>query len=663
MASKKRTRGPNKQTPWARGDSPASVLRLALDTGDPLQRSRLEGMFATAFALRRALQHDVRNRIRAYCSARHEREEKGPGSVRERLGLSRPALERAAYGHLNDAPHLRTSVTKALAMHLADSVFTAAERHLFRDAKGKTQGLLHIGRWFDFARLPGRARSRTTPRKWETFRLHGTLSGHRTAYTGSDGRFFQPRTMRSITMSGTSWWSHAGPLVVVFSGLAGGDLVLPVRLPSAPSNQAILDDRLQDPEAWHKIDLVRRRDPNAAGGWRYEAHLMLLKEPYASPRTTARRVKAAGESAHRTAGIDVNVSNISVASRVGSDDLLITRIERDAGEREGERQRRRKERRRGRALDRSRRAANPDQYRLSLRQEERARRREAAGLPPQLVIPQGPRKSRTDGKPLQAYRKDALSRRYKRERAAQAASAAASAQARKALARRVAGAVVLQHGFRAVVEDCNLTAWARRWGRAMSAFSPGTLLDAIRTETLAVANVARVAGGIRRASTRSTALSQHCLCGSRAKKTLGERVHNCPTCGLRGDRDAVSAVLASFVRFTDDAEPTAFVDFDAARGLLGARTSEILLETLDPSWGRQDAPPESTAPSALDGSSVEETGRTSRDVMARQHAGTAPRTTPNETGSSIRTKSERARTRTGLSKSGVEGSTPLRDSS
>jgi len=55
--------------------------------------------------------------------------------------------------------------------------------------------------------------------------------------------------------------------------LADGTLVLPVRLSTAPSNQPILDHHLSDPSKWHKIDLVRRRDPNAAGGWRYETRL------------------------------------------------------------------------------------------------------------------------------------------------------------------------------------------------------------------------------------------------------------------------------------------------------------------------------------------------------------------------------------------------------
>src|SRR4051794_13111072 len=131
-----RTRGPNKQAPWSRRPSDGlSVLRLALDTSDPAQRAAIEAMFSTAFSLRRALQRDARGRCRAYGAAAHERA-RDPAAARERLGLSRKALEHAAYAHLDGAPHLRRFTTKALAMHLADSVWAATERHLFRDARG-----------------------------------------------------------------------------------------------------------------------------------------------------------------------------------------------------------------------------------------------------------------------------------------------------------------------------------------------------------------------------------------------------------------------------------------------------------------------------------------------------------------------------------------------
>ena len=73
-SSEKRTRGPNKQTPWKRRpEDGASVLRLALDTSDPVQRARLEAMYECTYSLRRALQRDALARIRAYWAATHER--------------------------------------------------------------------------------------------------------------------------------------------------------------------------------------------------------------------------------------------------------------------------------------------------------------------------------------------------------------------------------------------------------------------------------------------------------------------------------------------------------------------------------------------------------------------------------------------------------------
>ena len=157
--SSKKTRGANKQRPWVRSVSDGvSVLRLALETRDSGQRLLLESIFDAGFRIRRALQRDACDRSIAFRAASRERERRGPGPVRDRLGLARTALEHAAYSHLDAAPHLRRFATKALVMHLADSVWTATERHLFRDASGKTHGLMRVGRWFDFRRIPGRCR-------------------------------------------------------------------------------------------------------------------------------------------------------------------------------------------------------------------------------------------------------------------------------------------------------------------------------------------------------------------------------------------------------------------------------------------------------------------------------------------------------------------------
>jgi hypothetical protein len=624
-----------------------SVLRLPLDTHDPVHRARIEAMFGVAYQIRRAVQRDARDRCRAYWAASDERS-RDPSAVRERLGLTKTALEYAAYAHLNGAPHLRRFATKALAMHLADSVWTATERHLFRDTRGGRLGMPHVGRWFDFMRLPGRARLHTTPNKWETFRLHGTLAGHRAAYTTTDGMFLQPHHLRAVTSN--AWWHYTGPLAVVFTGLPGGTLVLPVRLPTAPCNQPILDHHLADPSRWHKIDLVRRRDPNVEGGWRYEAHLMVLTTPYASPGAAARRANAAIATMDRVAGIDVNVSNITVASHADGTDVRITRIQRDAPMKQRARRRARAERRRHRALDRSRRAMNRAQYHLSKRQAKRARRRAARSLPLVEVVPMGPRVTNAMGKPLQSYRKDQLSATYRRGRAAQAADAAAASQARRDYARQVAAELVAVHGTHFIVEDAPITAWSRRWGAAVAAFSPGALVAAIDREARIVASVAGARGAVERAATRTTALSQHCPCGARVAKALGDRVHACGRCGLRCDRDAVAAVLASFVVFGEsDQSASARVDYVATADALPAIRAGLSASSFA---GWQDTLSESTDLSARDGSSLtwstSTPGTASRVAVARRTVGWASHPTLDETGASWTTP-ERARMRANLS--------------
>jgi hypothetical protein len=55
----------------------------------------------------------------------------------------------------------------------------------------------------------------------------------------------------------------------------------------------------------------------------------------------------------------------------------------------------------------------------------------------------------------------------------------------------------------------------------------------------------RVGGRTIELDAKDLALSQHCLCGKREKKTLGERIHRCDSCKLGPlDRDLFSAFLA-----------------------------------------------------------------------------------------------------------------------
>jgi hypothetical protein len=90
-----------------------------------------------------------------------------------------------------------------------------------RRLRCQRHGMPRVGRWHDFTRLPGRARSHTTANKWETSRLCGTLAGHRAAYTDRTGDFVQPRHLRPVHSN--AWWSYDGPLAIVFTGLADGD--------------------------------------------------------------------------------------------------------------------------------------------------------------------------------------------------------------------------------------------------------------------------------------------------------------------------------------------------------------------------------------------------------------------------------------------------------
>jgi hypothetical protein len=393
---------------------------------------------------------------------------------------------------------------------------------------------------------------------------------------------------------------------------------MPVRLPTSPSNQPILDHHLADPTRWHKIDLVRHVDPSEPGGWRYEAHLTVLTTPYVSPAVHAQRQAAAAATIMRSVGVDLNVSNVTVASHQRGRDLKVTRIVQDAAQKEAAIRRERRGARRRRKLERSRRAANADQYQLSKRQEKRARRREQAGLRAQTVIPAGPRITRSDGKPQQSFRKDQLSRAYRRERAADAAQAEATARARRDHARNVAAAIVREHGWQLVIEDCKVSAWARSWGHSLAAFAPGTLRSAIEREASRVAQLVGLVGVVQRASTRTTALSQHCLCGARVQKSLAERVHACEACGLLGHRDAVAAALAACVVFAEPGRATsAIIDRATSTTLLHApHTREILTRTLPYSvWGRQDVLSESNAHTARDGSFV--TGRSGHPTWSR----------------------------------------------
>ncbi|WP_207709619.1 hypothetical protein [Actinomadura macrotermitis] len=603
-------------------------MRLPLVIPDEATRIRVEKLFAAAWQLKRALRGDARARTDAYhaASARRAAPSPVPGAAaaewREELGLSRAGLERAAYGHLDASGHLKHHLSKAVAMHLADEVWCGVERHLFPGATGRRHGRPRRGSWWGFTRIPGRARSHTTARKWETFRLHGTLDGHLGTYRhpnlpggitpqqaaalagqpaptrraarvrGRAGRrtaqpqgmsvLAQPRRMPAPvppTVRGrAAWWEHDGPLALVYAGgpaSGRGDLVLPVRLPQGAGRWPHLLHALGDPGCRHKVDLVRRPTTR---GWVYEAHLLILKPAYVSPATAARRATAPRD---RRGGVDGNVSNLATVSfpapsdsaraeqpDTASSSVVSTQLTLSPAEHGDLARAARKARGRQRAMERSRRAANAAQYELSKRQRRREKRRAAQGLPARAVpVPGGARRTRADGVPLQAPRRDALSRSHQRTRARHARAADRAAKSKAGRARQVAGALVAVHGPHLIIEDCDIRTWQQRWGSACARFTPGLLITALVRECTATG------GRLLRASTYTTALSQHCLCGQRVSKILADRIHRCDNdegCGLVGDRDLVAAALAAFITFGDpDDLRTARVDYTASRHAIG----------------------------------------------------------------------------------------------
>jgi hypothetical protein len=594
-------------------DGPVAVIRLELDATDEHIRRRVQAQWEAVFRLRRALQRDAAARCRAYWAAHRERA-RDPKRLRQRLGLTRKGIEATAKAHIEASGWMRDHLTKAVGLHVADEVWETIDRHLFIDASGRRHGPPRVGSWCDLRRIPGRARSHTKAQPtWETYRLAGTLDGHLAAYR-------HPRLPASAQTahhaanqpSGTSilaqparlpvpprpasrsWWDHDGALAVVFTGLAAGDLVLPVRLPAGAGQWSHLVHFLTDPSIWHKIDLVRVRDRKAPGGWRYYAHLLIHGRGYQSPSTIARRAQI---PAGRRAGVDANVSNLSVMSFPAEhpDQLTAGRIECTPTQQRAADRATQQARARHKALDRSRRNTNAGQYGPSVRQHKRAQRRAANGLSErQVTNPGGARHARADGVPLRAYRKDELSKAYRRTRCDHAAQTRRASQAKQARAAAVAAAIVATHGNSITVEDCRISTWARLWGKRIALFSPGMLVAALERECSAAG------GQLSRAGTRTTAMSQHCLCGARMAKTLAQRTHDCRECGLCADRDIVSATLAACVEFTDPDDPrTATVDYRLAHALRAGLASQ---QEREGSVNRHQSPPSPDGGSARTGS-------------------------------------------------------------
>ena len=165
-----------------------------------------------------------------------------------------------------------------------------------------------------------------------------------------------------------------------------------------------------------------------------------------------------------------------------------------------------------RHLDRQRRANNPDGY--------DAQGRAISGKHP---IKKSRRQVQTEARIAERFRREAAHR--------------------KALHGRLANQI-LGLGVLIQTEKLSYKAFQKRFGRSISIRAPKLFLSILTHK-------AESAGGqVIEFSTRTTALSQVCVCGKKHKKRLSERVHACE-CGVTAQRDLFSAYLARFVE--DDA--------------------------------------------------------------------------------------------------------------
>ena len=112
------------------------------------------------------------------------------------------------------------------------------------------------------------------------------------------------------------------------------------------------------------------------------------------------------------------------------------------------------------------------------------------------------------------------------------------------------------HGADMACEKLDYVSWQKNFPRSVRDRAPGMLVDTIRRK-------AESAGGdhLYEFHPYTTALSQTCLCGSRKKKPLSQRVHRCG-CGINEDRDLFSAYLGLNVH--QEADGLDRLDLEAA---------------------------------------------------------------------------------------------------
>jgi hypothetical protein len=174
-----------------------------------------------------------------------------------------------------------------------------------------------------------------------------------------------------------------------------------------------------------------------------------------------------------------------------------------------------------RQMERSRRANNPNNYHPDF--EGKFGRK--------TVVKKGkPKKGKRQWHNSKRYRRIAAKKRELERRK----TAYAKSQNRKVVNE------ILRHGKHVKTEKISVKGWQKRYGKAISAKSPGFVQSELKRKA------ENAGGSFTKFSTQKTALSQTHLNGERIKKPLSERVHHDKT-GIVMHRDLISAFLARYV--------------------------------------------------------------------------------------------------------------------
>ena len=537
-----------------------SVLRCRL-MPDENTRRRLDVAFVAAGHLERAL---TRWALTNLDSMRHTTRWRDACALS--TGLS-------ASGEVNDAAARRTRNAALNALRkefcLSEYDFTKRILELRRDSHWigehvpSSSALVHATQvWESFAAHLFRGAGRpTVPRPWENRVLHGYFRDEgRAAATEEEVEKFaaqgkEPPKARSAGWTGLSLRTSEDGVFALHlhpSRDRARHLVIPVV--TQGGDQASREGwYLNDPTSWRQVKIVRRE---VRKHFVYEAHLLCAKESYRDPSRY-------GCAPDGVVGVDLGVSSLAAVG-IGPDgtltDALLVRT--TSEELEQRRLVARQRRRTQRALERSRRATNPDAY-----------------GPDRYGRPG--RGSRLPGIRLTA------SKAYRDRRRGLRDDRRRERESRVITTNRTAIAVLQRCGTNIITEDVTVKAWQRTWGGSISYFAPSEMISALERE-------ARLAGGSFTKVPCRLGLTQTCHCGAVKKKSLAERWHRCQACGsgfetAPVDRDLHSAYLAAFVTVTSS-PIAATLDTDRALAAWSGAEAPLVAVSGDPQSRRTSQP-------------------------------------------------------------------------